>query len=528
MIPFKGRFAKSLFKALSFGAYRHFNQALTSPWLAEQQLLEAICHDISQTEYGKHYQLSAKAGYEDFSSKIPIVDYDTLSPWIEKAKNQQNVLTKEKIDFFECTSGSMGHKKSIPYTKQLRRSFARYFQIEGFDLLANGLQLHSMKMFMSISPQVSHIPEAHLKDDSDYLSKSLQWLINPFLVAQPNIRQLHDEDFRLILALTLLAEEDLEIISIWSPSYLLILLQVIEQRFDELQWYLRQKSFSYENVAITLPLLTKNRQNYLSDLQKNYQSELLWPKLKLISCWKAGTSKRTADFLVKKFPHTVIQGKGLLATEGPLTVPLAKAKGYVPMLQDIFFEFDDGRQNILRLQDLRVGEDYEIIVSQRSGLYRYRIGDTVRVTHFFEQTPCLEFIGRTKQICDLVGEKLNERFVMKVFEKEPFVRAQYLLLVPILLATGQGKYYLLTDDPHLALHTELLDSQLSINFHYQNARKMLQLLEPEVLFHPQIAALINKVRQALGIKMGDQKECALIRCEELGHHLLQAVLQHKG
>jgi hypothetical protein len=528
MIPFKGHLAKSVFKALSFGAYRHFNQALKSPKLAEQQLLEAICRDITQTEYGKHYQLPAKAGYEVFSSKIPIVDYDTLSPWIQNAEHQQNTLTRDKIDFFEYTSGSMGHKKVIPYTKQLRRSFARCFQIEGFDLLDNGLQLNSMKMFMSISPQVSHIPQANLKEDSEYLDGFLQWLIKPYLTTQPNIRQLPEEDFRFILALTLLAQEQLEIISIWSPSYLLMLLQVIEQRFDELQWYLSKGSFSYKDVPISLPLLTRSRQQYLKDLQKNYQSEFIWPTLKLISCWKAGTSKRIAGILANKFPATIIHGKGLLATEGPLTVPLVQAKGYVPMLQDIFFEFDDGRQNILRLEDLRVDEEYEMIISQRSGLYRYRIGDSVRVTHFFEQTPCLEFIGRTKQICDLVGEKLNERFVMKVFEEEPFARAQYLLLVPTLLASGQGKYYLLTDHPHLVLHTTSLDSLLSTNFHYQNARKMLQLLEPQILFHPQIAALLSNMRQSLGIKMGDQKECALIRCPKEGEFLVEEMLQHKG
>lgn len=529
MIPFKGRLTQRAFKALSYGVYRHFNQALTSPARAQQQVLERICSDIAETQYGKHYQLSAKANYEDFSNKIPIVDYEGLSPWLEQTECQQKVLTKEKIDFFEYTSGSTGNKKAIPYTKQLRRSFARSFQLEAYDLLDNRLQLNSLKIFMSISPLISHIPQANIKEDSDYLNGALQWLIKPFLINQPNIRQLHNsDDFRFILALTLLAEENLEIISIWSPSYLLILLQVIEQRFEEMLGYLKKERFSYQQVLITLPLLSKKRHQYLHELKKAFHCKLIWPDLKLISCWSAGTSKRSKEQLALLFPDTLIQGKGLLATEGPLTIPLVKANGYVPMLQDIFFEFDDGRQNILRLEDLRIDEEYDIIISQRAGLYRYRMGDRIRVSHFYEQTPCLEFTGRAKQTSDLVGEKLNERFVINVFNQEPCSNTKFLLLVPTFLSTGQGKYFLLTDNPHLALHAPLLDMMLSTNFHYHNARKMLQLLELEIIYHSQMAALINKAKQNIGIKMGDQKECALILCPEQGQFLLQAVLQNKG
>ena len=57
---------------------------------------------------------------------------------------------------------------------------------------------------------------------------------------------------------------------------------------------------------------------------------------------------------------------------------------------------------------------------------------------------------------------------------------------------------------------------------------MLQLLEPEIIVHSQMAALINQARQHKGINMGDQKESALILCEALGQYLLQEVLRHTG
>ena len=106
----------------------------------------------------------------------------------------------------------------------------------------------------------------------------------------------------------------------------------------------------------------------------------------------------------------MVQGKGLLATEAPMTIPLIKAQGCVPVLNEVFFEFEH-QGNIYHLHELELGKVYSIIISQKGGLYRYRIGDRVRVTHYYLKTPCLEFLGRTETTSDLVGEKLHEDFV---------------------------------------------------------------------------------------------------------------------
>ena len=57
-----------------------------------------------------------------------------------------------------------------------------------------------------------------------------------------------------------------------------------------------------------------------------------------------------------------------------------------------------------------LAREYDIVLTQHGGLYRYRIGDRVRVTRFYQATPCLEFVGRSDAVCDLTGEKLHERF----------------------------------------------------------------------------------------------------------------------
>ncbi|MDJ0694669.1 GH3 auxin-responsive promoter family protein [Mastigocoleus sp. MO_188.B34] len=67
----------------------------------------------------------------------------------------------------------------------------------------------------------------------------------------------------------------------------------------------------------------------------------------------------------------------------------------------------------LRLWGSKVGEGIywtpKIEIADRGLL---EIGDRVRVTHFYQSTPCLEFLGRTQEISDLVGEKLKN-FTLK-------------------------------------------------------------------------------------------------------------------
>ncbi len=529
MIPYQGLLSQKLFKLISAKAHNAFCRAMLNPFGAQHAVLEKISANLSNTEYGQYYHVAKNISYAEYANKIPIVNYEDIADWIDRAKTNIKIISNDKIEFFEKTSGNAGPQKSIPYTKTLRTNFSNCFKIWGYDSLSKVLSLDTLKIFMSISPLQSKESESYHHDDSDYLKGIIQILIKPFLVRQTNIYQLTDpNDFRFILALTLLAQENIEIMSIWSPSYLLVLLSIIEDRFDEMIFYLTQENFKYQNIQFSVPCLRKKRKALFSSFKSNRNYELLWPHLKLISCWTQGTSSRLANKIDQYFPKTHIQGKGLLATEAPITIPLVQANGYVPLVNDVFLEFEDKSKNILRLHELKIDEQYEIIISQSSGLYRYRLGDYIRVTHFHQNTPCFEFIGRTADTCDLVGEKLNERFVENIFSKSPFKESDCLLLVPTLQETGQGKYYLLTDNKAVLEQEYYLDNYLSGAFHYANARKMLQLLMPEIVYHPQMKTHVCQIMENMGIKMGNQKERSLIISPQIGEQLLRYLALSKA
>ena len=64
----------------------------------------------------------------------------------------------------------------------------------------------------------------------------------------------------------------------------------------------------------------------------------------------------------------------------------------LPRIQDTFFEFRDARQQIKRLHELEADSQYELIVSQSAGLYRYKTGLKLLSSTPLKNTPTFQVI----------------------------------------------------------------------------------------------------------------------------------------
>jgi hypothetical protein len=254
------------------------------------------------------------------------------------------------------------------------------------------------------------------------------------------------------------AARDLELISVWSPTFLLRLLEDIP-----------------DPVAA-------------------------WPRLKLVSCWASGSAARYAPELRRRLPHAAFQPKGLLSTEAVVTVP--GTDGRPQLSRHGFFEFALGNE-VLLAEELRLGEDYEVIATTASGLYRYRTGDRVR---FEGRTPAgdaiLEFQGRNGLGSDLVGEKLTESFVAACLNSIP----GFAMLVPEMAAPG---YVLICAQAPGEARMAALETALCANPQYAYARKLGQLAPLRVLAHPRAFPILEQVMLARGTRLGDVKPLAL-------------------
>lgn len=59
--------------------------------------------------------------------------------------------------------------------------------------------------------------------------------------------------------------------------------------------------------------------------------------------------------------------------------------------------------------EVEIGGKYELIVTNRSGLYRYRLGDVVRVVGRHKKAPVVKFCYRRNQVINVAGEKSNRQ-----------------------------------------------------------------------------------------------------------------------
>jgi hypothetical protein len=245
----------------------------------------------------------------------------------------------------------------------------------------------------------------------------------------------------------------------------------------------------------------------------------LWPRLRLISCWSDGAAAGPAQELSHLFPEALIQGKGLLATEGFATLPLTGMDGCLPALRSHFFEFlpEEGGAPRL-LHQLENGACYSLVLTTAGGLYRYRLHDLVRVSGFHHGTPLLRFVGKADFISDHFGEKLHEEHVCRVLRTAIELAALRPGFAMLALDAQHPPAYVMYIEAPDATEEQLrsvgvtLDSLLGENCQYRYCRDLGQL-SPVRIFRIAANGRESYLRRcnSLGQRLGDVKPRALHR-----------------
>lgn len=481
-------------RRVSSPAAGRLRAALENPRAAQERVRRRLGDAMAGTAYGRHLGL----GSADDWDRVPLVDYDQLSPWIERQKvSRERVLTPDPALFWERTSGSTAPAKFIPYTAPLRQAFTEMFLAWVHDVLEHGPPLGRGRLYAAVTPSLRAPGRTAAgqvvgtEDERDFLEGWAGWLLSPFLLRSGHLARERDPArFRRRLGRMLLAARDLEVISVWSPSFLQVMLDDLEANRAE---YAQAKAAPTAAAA-----------RHLRAHGTDWTA--VWPRLSLVSCWDAGWARPQADWLRARLRGVAVQGKGLLATEGPVTLPLLGAPGPVPLVHQVLVELLDEDGRLGPLVEARPGRTYELVLSQPAGLLRYRLGDRVRMVGQHLATPCLDFVGRGAAVSDMVGEKLHEDFVAQALDGLGIEAAFFRTLVPVL---GPPARYRLVLDRCPRPPGEVaaaLDRALSAAHHYQQARLLGQLAPAEVEVDPGALERFAAAAERAGVRRGDQKQ----------------------
>lgn len=376
----------------------------------ETWLLQCL-HYNRDTEYGRQYRFNTIATIEDYQKRIPLTDYQQLSGYMQRIANAEtDVLFKGKAIAVELTGGSSGGAKLIPYSDRSIIDF-RQGLLPWLGRVA--AVMNKGPAYWAISPVVRDaghtsggIPIG--MNDGAYLGQDVMILMNK-VAAVPYCQVNGAQDMQTWQTLTLyylLRQSDLELISVWSPTFMLLLLQGIEKNAELLCTVLKSGcEVGGQSLLADAPALQRLQQ-YL----QQGDARILWPELRMLSCWAHASSARYYEQLRERFPYVQFQPKGLLATEALVTVP--DADGTCVLAQGSgFYEFLSAGRCYLP-HELTAGQSYEVVTTTSGGLYRYRNGDTVVCDGYKQGIPILRFAGRLGAVSDLVGEKLTDEFVV--------------------------------------------------------------------------------------------------------------------
>lgn len=454
------------------------------------------------TVYGQQHHFGAIATIAQYQNAVPLVSYEEIQPYIHRiSKAESDVLFAGKALAFEMTGGSSGGAKLIPYTHESFVDF-QHAILPWLHHTLSHYAIHPQNAYWAISPvnRTVHQTEGNIAigvSDEHYLGIQSSHALVPSWVAEVKSMK----EWKIASLYWLIVAESLELISIWSPTFLVVLVEGITLYEEELAHLFLDGGTLAKHALSANHLAYKRLQTYL----KTQNTHDLWPNLKLISVWMDGSSKLYAHQLQAMFPSVTFQPKGLISTEAVVTT---LDEDETPLLSEHgFYEFIDAQNQIVLAEHLTIDHCYEVVITTSGGLYRYKTSDVVQCMGYKHQKPILHFRGRKNRTSDLVGEKLTEEFVASVLQEI----LGFAMLVPQHAHTPP--YYQLIVDQKSEIDSstlvESIEAKLHVNPQYAYARTLNQLASLKIRPIENPIGLYSEYMLTQGQSIGDIKIPAL-------------------
>jgi hypothetical protein len=415
----------------------------------QQKLLLRLLHCNRDTEFGRRYDFASIRSVTEYQVRVPLSTYEEYQDAIrEIGEGQPCILTQDPVLLLEPTSGSTAATKHIPYTAALKAEFQRAISPWMVNLFSHYPSLFMGQAYWSVTPITRQDKRERtpggislgFEEDSEYFGGWQRHLIQAVLAVPPLVRLIDDmETFRYVTLLFLLRSRSLALISIWNPTFLTLLVNRLPDWWPQLATDIAKGTLTpptplAPNLHRQFTTLNQPDHRRAAEIQTIFQTDndpaaihtRLWPRLRLISCWTEAQAALYVPELARLFPQAHIQGKGLIATEGFVSLPLVGQEGATLAVRSHFFEFlpvDDNVQRstfnidlsmVPRLaHELELGNHYAVVITTGGGLYRYQLHDLVQVVGYLGTCPLLRFVGKEAYVSDWFGEKLNERHVQR-------------------------------------------------------------------------------------------------------------------
>src|SRR6056297_669618 len=371
--------------------YHQIELFLKYPEEVQEEVLLQLLEIADDTEIGRAYDFESIHNYEIFRERVPIVSYEEMEPIIERTrKGEQNLFWPTSVKLFAKSSGTTNAKsKFIPVSTEALEDC--HFK-SGKDLLCLYLNNNeNSQLFTGKSLRLGGSKELYEDNGSFFGDLSAILIDNMPLWAEfsstpsNKVSLMSEWETKLHAIIKESVQENVTSLA-GVPSWMLVLLNnMLEETGKEHLFQIWENLEVYFHGGVSF-----------SPYKEQYKA--LFPR--------------------KSFRYYEIYN----ASEGFFAIQDRNNADDLLLMLDygIFYEFvpmedyDTLDLKAIPLWEVEIGKNYAIIITTNSGLWRYKIGDTVRFT---SKSPYrIRVTGRTKHHINVFGEELiieNEEEALK-------------------------------------------------------------------------------------------------------------------
>ncbi|XP_055349268.1 uncharacterized protein LOC129596108 [Paramacrobiotus metropolitanus] len=401
--------------------------------LQTDQLLRILKYN-SDTAYYKDAKLEQVQSREDYIRVHPLIKYAHSAEYFERmvGKAEEKVMTSESPIYYGETSGTTGKPSRIPLVDYQRKEFEKIKAIFANVVSDDVPTSRNVKKCMRIYYNVRRLLDksANGTQIGPVSASSAVFEYADIFTTPPAGYDIpHEESTRYIHLLFGLRYKNLTKIETLFVSLVYFAFIELEAEWKTLVKDIRDGTL---NSALQItPETRKTLMQYLtpdperaSELEAEFSKGMkniakrIWPKLSVIECITSGPFVHYADALRQQYTGDVtLYSPFYGASEGFLGInlwPFRSSVNYILWPCGIFWEFiplenvTDTNPKTYFMDQVKKGETYEAVLTTPAGLYRYRLGDVVKVVDFYNQCPVIEFQYRSGQLLNIKAEKVSE------------------------------------------------------------------------------------------------------------------------
>ena len=361
--------------------YHQIELFLKYPAEVQQEVLQQLLDLAEDTEIGKQYDFDSINNYETFRERLPVISYEEMEPAIERSRRgEQNIFWPTSIKWFAKSSGTTNARSK----------------------------------FIPVSTEA--LEDCHYKSGKDLLCLYLNNNENSQLFKGKGLRlggskELYEDNGTFFGDLSAILIDNMPFWAEFSstPSNRVSLMSEWETKMNAIiSESIQENVTSLAGVPSWMLVLLNN----VLDVTGKQHIFEVWENLEVY--FHGGVSfnpyrEQYNRILPRKsFKYYEIYN----ASEGFFAIQDRNHAEDLLLMLDygIFYEFipmdTHGKpgEHVIPLWEVEEGINYAMVITTNAGLWRYKIGDTVRFTSTNPYR--IKVTGRTKHFINAFGEEL--------------------------------------------------------------------------------------------------------------------------